>query len=88
MEAELNGINNGSSNIIASIIPPRLEDAGLEDCALCAEGINEAFLKGPKAMKSKPSSVFHDGECIEDPVPSNGELTDSLERTSLDIQWA
>jgi len=82
MEAEFKGINDGSSNIITSIIPPRLEDAGLEDCALSVEGIKEAFLKAAKAMKYKSSSVFHDGECIEDPEPSNGELTDSLEGIS------
>lgn len=81
-EAELKGIINGSSNIITSIIPPRLEDAGLEDCALSAEGIKEAFLRAAAAIKSKASSVFHDGECIEDAGPSDGEWTDSLEENS------
>nr|ABK26319.1 unknown [Picea sitchensis] len=82
MEAELSGINDGSNNIITSIIPPRLEDAGLEDCALSAEGIKEAFLRAAEAMKSKASNVFHDGECIEDTGSSNGEWTDSLEENS------
>lgn len=82
MEAELNEMKYGSSNIITSIIPPKLEDAGLEDCALSAEGIKEAFLKAAEAVKTKASHVFHDGECIEDAGPSNGEWTDFLEGNS------
>lgn len=82
MEAELNETKYGSNNIITSIIPPKLEDAGLEDCALSAEGIKEAFLKAAEAVKYKGFHVFHNGGCVEDAGPSNGEWTDSLQGNS------
>ncbi|GLJ30040.1 hypothetical protein SUGI_0594020 [Cryptomeria japonica] len=79
MEMELNKGKMSAS----SIIPPRLEDAGLEDCALSTEGIREAFLRAAEAVKS---TIFNedDGDCIEDGGPSNGEWTDELQDYSTD----
>ncbi|KAL6495900.1 hypothetical protein OROGR_030463 [Orobanche gracilis] len=45
--------------------PPRLEDAGLEDCALPPESIKEAFLKAASAVKSIIDES--EGRCVEDP---------------------
>ncbi|GAA0149271.1 hypothetical protein LIER_08495 [Lithospermum erythrorhizon] len=42
--------------------PPRLEDAGLEDCALPPEAIHEAFLKA--AMSTRP--IISDSDDDED----------------------
>nr|KAJ0204480.1 hypothetical protein LSAT_V11C500276650 [Lactuca sativa] len=67
----------GEANIgslLDKINPPLLEDAGLEDCALHPDSIQEAFLKAATAVRSH---VFHDsddeseGDCIEDPWPGN-----------------
>ncbi|GER44998.1 RNA-binding (RRM/RBD/RNP motifs) family protein [Striga asiatica] len=53
------------------IKPPRLEDAGLEDCALPPESIKEAFLKAASAVRSIISSSGDKDEggvrCVEDP---------------------
>lgn len=60
---------------------PRLEDAGLEDCALPPDSIQEAFLKAATAVRSR---IFHssddesEGECVNDPWPGNGSSGDKL----------
>ncbi|KAG7992432.1 hypothetical protein I3843_02G127500 [Carya illinoinensis] len=63
------------------ILPPRIEDAGLEDCALPPDSIKEAFLKAATAVKSRAASIFttsddeetvtsfSEGGCVEDPWP-------------------
>lgn len=74
----------GSAGLLDRILPPRLEDAGLEDCALSAESIHEAFLKAASAVKSRASTLFHsdddeDPGCLQDPWPENGkDIPDSL----------
>ncbi|KAM0938381.1 hypothetical protein DsansV1_C23g0177601 [Dioscorea sansibarensis] len=35
------------------ILPPRLEDAGLEDCALPPDAIREAFARAADSLKSR-----------------------------------
>ncbi|KAK9078321.1 hypothetical protein SSX86_002386 [Deinandra increscens subsp. villosa] len=69
-------------SLLDTIQPPRLEDAGLEDCALPADSIQEAFLKAASAVKSR---IFHatsddesEGECVNDPWPGNGSSGDKL----------
>ncbi|EPS70839.1 hypothetical protein M569_03922, partial [Genlisea aurea] len=50
--------------------PPRLEDAGLEDCALPPELIREAFLKAAAAVEPAVASTVDEGSqgvCVEDP---------------------
>ncbi|KAI4324746.1 hypothetical protein MLD38_030203 [Melastoma candidum] len=47
-----------TASIFAEILPPRLEDAGLEDCALPPESIQEAFMKAAFAVKSRASSLL------------------------------
>ncbi|CAM8942164.1 unnamed protein product [Rhodiola kirilowii] len=39
--------------LLAEIRPPRIEDAGLEDCALPPDSIREAFLKAAAAVGSR-----------------------------------
>ena len=44
--------------LLDKILPPRLEDAGLEDCALPPNSIQEAFLRVATTVKSRASSIF------------------------------
>lgn len=55
--------------LLGKIRPPRLEDAGLEDCALPPESIKEAFLKAASAVQSIISHDEGEGEgrCVNDP---------------------
>ncbi|KAI3775067.1 hypothetical protein L1987_49635 [Smallanthus sonchifolius] len=69
-------------SLLDKIQPPRLEDAGLEDCALPPDSIQEAFLKAATAVRSH---IFHatsddesEGECVNDPWPQNGYSGDKL----------
>lgn len=62
--AEMEAAGETKSITIDSIIPPRLEDAGLEDCALPPDSIREAFLKAASAVRS---IVSDEGGCVEDP---------------------
>ncbi|KAL6006231.1 hypothetical protein ACLOJK_040277 [Asimina triloba] len=72
--------------LLKMIRPPRVEDAGLEDCALPPEAIKEAFLKAASSLRSSAESMFsandddevEGGGCVEDPRPSNGETWDAL----------
>ncbi|KAL6285737.1 hypothetical protein ACE6H2_010127 [Prunus campanulata] len=64
------------AGLLHHILPPRLEDAGLEDWALPPDSIKEAFLKAATAMKSRSTSIFTTDEdeeafedCISDPWP-------------------
>lgn len=66
-----------------SIQPPRLEDAGLEDCALPPQSIMEAFSRAANSLKSRLTSQYHDSDdedgcCIQDPGPTNGDIPDAL----------
>ena len=61
-------------SLLQQIIPPRLEDAGLEDPALPPESIHEAFLKAAAAVKSRLFSGEDD--CIDDPKPSGEDVSD------------
>ncbi|EYU24700.1 hypothetical protein ABFS82_04G101000 [Erythranthe guttata] len=57
-----------AESFLDKIKPPRLEDAGLEDCALPPESIREAFLKAASAVRSFISASDDEGEgCVEDP---------------------
>ncbi|CAN0858614.1 hypothetical protein LINGRAHAP2_LOCUS7356 [Linum grandiflorum] len=62
-----------AAGLLHQILPPRLEDAGLEDCALPPDSIKEAFLKAASAVKSRATSIFSeddgDGDCVKDPWP-------------------
>jgi hypothetical protein len=73
----------------ASCFPPRLEDAGLEDCALPLEKIQEAFRLAAEKMHTAAESVVEvlgvqgikendDGVCVPDPKGANGQWGDSL----------
>ncbi|XP_022153664.1 uncharacterized protein LOC111021118 [Momordica charantia] len=66
------------AGLFDEILPPRLEDAGLEDCALPPDSIREAFAKAASAVKSRATSILSsDGHCVEDPRPADaGESTD------------
>ncbi|KAK2988440.1 hypothetical protein RJ640_022277 [Escallonia rubra] len=50
------------AGLLEKIRPPRLEDAGLEDCVLPPESIKEAFLKAATAVKSTIFSPSEDDE--------------------------
>ena len=74
------------------IRPPRLEDAGLEDCALPPESIAEAFSLAAMAVSSRfPHLSLSDDEddegdaplaprggCVEDAGPTCGAIPDAL----------
>ncbi|GAB4842216.1 hypothetical protein Ancab_012174 [Ancistrocladus abbreviatus] len=69
-------------SLLDKIRPPRLEDAGLEDCALPPDSIKEAFFKAASAVSSRTASVlFHEeGEdeergCVNDPWPTTRSPT-------------
>ncbi|XP_031099727.1 uncharacterized protein LOC116003927 [Ipomoea triloba] len=66
--------------LLDKIRPPRLEDAGLEDCALPPESIKEAFLKAASAVRSIISTSDDEAEdsCVDDPWPRTGDSPDSL----------
>ncbi|KFK43780.1 hypothetical protein AALP_AA1G171600 [Arabis alpina] len=58
--------------LLDKILPPALADAGLEDCALPPESIQEAFRKAADAVKSRAASLFESEEeagCVADPLP-------------------
>ncbi|KAK3219783.1 hypothetical protein Dsin_013753 [Dipteronia sinensis] len=67
------------TGLINNILPPRLEDAGLEDCALPPDSIKEAYLRAASAVSSRASTLFHDDDddddddpasCVDDPWPA------------------
>ncbi|GMN37216.1 hypothetical protein TIFTF001_006646 [Ficus carica] len=66
--------------LLHQILPPRLEDAGLEDCALPPDSIKEAFLKAATAVKSRAASILSfdedDGDCVKDPWPDAKDSSD------------
>jgi hypothetical protein len=75
----------GKVGLLHQILPPRLEDAGLEDCALPPDSIKEAFLKAAMAVKSRAASIFTasddeetEGECVQDPWPTAKGASDAL----------
>lgn len=47
---------------LEAIRPPRLEDAGLEDCALPPEAIQEAFFRAANSVQSWVIAPDHDEE--------------------------
>ncbi|PKU79289.1 uncharacterized protein LOC110115069 [Dendrobium catenatum] len=72
---------------IGAIRPPRLEDAGLEYCALPPKSIMEAFSRAAASLKSRVAASFPgsaddyvDGEgggCVQESGPSNGQIPDN-----------
>ncbi|KAK1416846.1 hypothetical protein QVD17_25963 [Tagetes erecta] len=69
-------------SLLDKIQPPCLEDAGLEDCALPPDSIQEAFLKAASVVRSR---IFHtasdeesEGECVNDPWPVSEPSGDKL----------
>ncbi|XLT11840.1 hypothetical protein HN51_057530 [Arachis hypogaea] len=66
-----------------TILPPRLEDVGLEDCALSLESIHQAFLKSAAAVKFA-AAIFSDdddetaGDCVNNPWPATAEGTSDV----------
>ena len=72
--------------LLHTIRPPRLEDAGLEDCALPPDSINEAFLKAATAVRSRAASILtadndeedDDDGCLNDPWPTATDNYDAL----------
>ncbi|KZV26087.1 hypothetical protein F511_06013 [Dorcoceras hygrometricum] len=62
---------NEAEGFLYSIKPPRLEDAGLEDCALPPDLIKEAFCKAASALKSVITTSDGEdesgGKCVDDP---------------------
>jgi hypothetical protein len=68
-----------AQGLLEKIIPPRLEDAGLEDCALPPELIKEAFFKAADAVKSRAASILSpDGDCVNNPWPDVKDPSDNL----------
>ncbi|KAK2971185.1 hypothetical protein RJ640_008609 [Escallonia rubra] len=73
-----------AAGLLEKIRPPRLEDAGLEDCALPPESIREAFLKAATAVNSTIFSPSEDddeepqGKCVNDPWPTLEDPSDAL----------
>lgn len=75
----------GEAGLLHQILPPRLEDAGLEDCALPPDSIKEAFLKAANAVKSRAASIFTasddeetEGECVQDPWPTSKGASEAV----------
>ncbi|XP_038693676.1 uncharacterized protein LOC119991387 [Tripterygium wilfordii] len=67
--------------LLDQILPPRLEDAGLEECALPPESIHEAFVKAAAdVVKSRARSIFSEesGDCVRDPWPSGKDVSDKV----------
>ncbi|KAK9102674.1 hypothetical protein Sjap_019928 [Stephania japonica] len=58
-------------SLLTTINPPRVEDAGLEDCALPPESIKEAFLKAANSVRSSWDAQQNEEDrkegCVEDP---------------------
>ncbi|KAA8541794.1 hypothetical protein F0562_022946 [Nyssa sinensis] len=76
-----------ADGLLDKIRPPRIEDAGLEDCALPPESIREAFLKAATAVGSRAASIFSasgdendnsECNCVNDPWPAAKESSDTL----------
>lgn len=70
--------------LLHTLRPPRLEDAGLEDCALPPDSIKEAFLKAATAVRSRAGSILttdndeDDDDCLNGPWPTATGKSDSL----------
>ncbi|KAE8656969.1 Sulfite exporter TauE/SafE family protein, putative isoform 1 [Hibiscus syriacus] len=69
-----------TTGLFDKILPPRLEDAGLEECALPPDSIQEAFLKAASVVKSRAATFFHSDDedevehgCLDDPLPDKGK---------------
>ncbi|WOH10769.1 hypothetical protein DCAR_0730239 [Daucus carota subsp. sativus] len=74
-------MEEAADGIFHKILPPRLEDAGLEDCALPPDSIREAFLKAASAVRSSllsQSDDEDDSTCVHNPWPSTGDSADAL----------
>ncbi|KAK8641814.1 hypothetical protein V6N13_011187 [Hibiscus sabdariffa] len=78
-----------TTGLLDTILPPRLEDAGLEECALPPDSIQEAFLKAASVVKSRAATFFHaDDEdededevergCVDDPFPDKGKCSSDI----------
>ncbi|XP_021298759.1 uncharacterized protein LOC110427531 [Herrania umbratica] len=78
MEATRGGEATG---FLEKVLPPRLEDAGLEDCALPPDSIHEAFRKAASAVKSRAAFFHSDDEdedepgCLDDLFPDNAKCS-------------
>eukprot|EP00262_Sarcandra_glabra_P015108 TRINITY_DN4589_c0_g1_i1.p1 TRINITY_DN4589_c0_g1~~TRINITY_DN4589_c0_g1_i1.p1 ORF type:complete len:166 (-),score=43.78 TRINITY_DN4589_c0_g1_i1:35-532(-) len=63
--------------LLKKILPPKLEDAGLENCALPPESIKEAFLKAANSVRTRAASILpsdsDEDDCIEDLGPSKAD---------------
>ncbi|XP_010521521.1 PREDICTED: uncharacterized protein LOC104800426 [Tarenaya hassleriana] len=74
-------------DLLDKILPPRLEDAGLEDCALPPDSIQEAFRRAADAVKSRAAPFFEGDEedrCVADPWPGTKETeTDAVVGSGL-----
>ncbi|XP_020228375.1 uncharacterized protein LOC109809461 [Cajanus cajan] len=75
------------SGMLHQILPPRLEDAGLEDPALPPESIHQAFLQAAAAVKSRAATILsltadtdedHDHGCVNDPWPTAKDAADAV----------
>ncbi|KAH7547277.1 hypothetical protein FEM48_Zijuj01G0292700 [Ziziphus jujuba var. spinosa] len=71
--------------LLHQILPPCLEDAGLEDCALPPDSIKDAFFKAATAVKSRAASFLSsdededaDGNCVNDPWPVAKDRADKV----------
>lgn len=65
------------TGLLNKILPPYLEDASLEDCALPPDSIKEVFFKVASIVKSRATSVFtSDKEStayVQDPWPDEAK---------------
>lgn len=71
-----------ATGFLDMVLPPRLEDAGLEDCALPPDSIHEAFRKAASAVKSRGATFFHSDDedddepgCGDDPFPDSAKCS-------------
>ncbi|KAE8650731.1 hypothetical protein Csa_023393 [Cucumis sativus] len=61
--------HNPQPSFFHQILPPRLEDAGLEDSALPPDSIREAFFKAASAVKSRATARLSHSDDEDDDVP-------------------
>ncbi|PIA29377.1 hypothetical protein AQUCO_06000031v1 [Aquilegia coerulea] len=69
--------------ILGNIRAPRLEDAGLEDCALSPKSIKEAFFKAANSIRYFVTNDDEEEEeeeksCVQDPRSTDFKSDDSL----------
>ncbi|CAK9324630.1 unnamed protein product [Citrullus colocynthis] len=68
--------HNPKPGFFDQILPPRLEDAGLEDCALPPDSIREAFFKAASAVKTRATALLYTSDDDDPWSPTSGLPSD------------